>query len=172
MTFRFYAELNDHLRGEDREVERNVPGPTPVGALIEGCGIPLEAVDLIVVDGESVGPGREVGPGDRVAVYPVFEAFDVAPAIRLRSRPLRATRFLVASDLAPLAGMLQADGHDVLTAHGSPATLVARATSDGRIVVTSIESIFDVPGATHAVVVAGEDPESQYRQVQARLDLD
>ena len=30
--------------------------------------------------------------GDRVAVYPKFEAFDITPLLRVREQPLRDTR--------------------------------------------------------------------------------
>jgi hypothetical protein len=88
-TFRFYAELNDFLpeprRKRDFEVE--VDRARSVKDAIECCGVPHTAVDLIIVDGRSVDFSHVLRGGERVAVYPMFEALDISPLVRLRPRP-------------------------------------------------------------------------------------
>ena len=90
-TFRFYAELNDFLPVGDRQRDlvRSFLGTPSVKDQIEACGIPHTEVDLILVNGRSVGLDHGLGDGDRVSVYPVFEALDVTPVVRLRPQPLR-----------------------------------------------------------------------------------
>lgn len=170
VTLRFYAELNDYLESQKREVERLVESPTEVGLIIETCGVPLAAVEMIVVEGESVGPDHRVGPGTRVGVFPVFEAFDVSSELRLRATAVRRTRFLVTSDLSALAALMNAAGHDVRLDNGARGDLASRARLDGRIVVAA--NADRVVGATHAVLVDASDPEDQYRQVVERLQLE
>ena len=46
-------------------------------------------VELILVNGVSVGFSHPVRDGDRISVYPKFEALDVSPLLRIRERPLR-----------------------------------------------------------------------------------
>jgi len=88
--FRFYEELNDHLPPHRRK--RTFPveleGEPPVGELIAALGVPPEEVDLLLVDGETSGFERRLRGGERVAVYPVFERFDINPLAHLPGRPL------------------------------------------------------------------------------------
>src|SRR5574339_1085641 len=80
-TFRFYAELNDFLALDRRGREFSAPCARAATTkhMIEALGVPHTEVELILVNGESVGFEQMLTDGDRVAVYPVFEAFDVAP---------------------------------------------------------------------------------------------
>ena len=55
-------------------------------------GVPHTEVDLILVGGDSVDFGYRLKDGDRISVYPIFEALDITPAVRLRPHPLRVTR--------------------------------------------------------------------------------
>src|SRR5574337_619298 len=93
-TFRFYEELNDFLPPERRKQEISVrcARAATTKHMIEALGVPHTEVELVLVNGESVGFERILRDGDRVAVYPKFEAFDVTPLLRVRERPLRITR--------------------------------------------------------------------------------
>src|SRR5207248_3332291 len=84
-TFRFYEELNDYLAPERRRREFTVPcaGAATTRHMIEALGVPHTEVELILLNGASVGFGTLVRDGDRVAVYPKFEAFDVTPLLRV-----------------------------------------------------------------------------------------
>lgn len=59
-----------------------------VGELIAALGVPLEEVDLLLIDGLSQEFEYCLKGGERVAVYPVFERFDISPMVRLPGRPL------------------------------------------------------------------------------------
>src|SRR5882724_8575676 len=90
-TFRFYEELNDFLAPARRRREFSAPCARAATTkhMIEALGVPHTEVELVLVNGESVGFDRLLADGDRVAVFPVFEVFDVTPLLRLRERPLR-----------------------------------------------------------------------------------
>ena len=65
--------------------------------MIEALGVPHTEVELILVNGESADFNRLLQDGDRVAVYPRFEAMDVTPLLRVRDaslarNPLRRRR--------------------------------------------------------------------------------
>lgn len=87
---RFYEELNDHLppRLRKRSFSVDLVRELKVGELILALGVPLEEVDLLLVDGVSCDFHRCLQGGERVAVYPVFERFDITPLARLAGRPL------------------------------------------------------------------------------------
>ena len=76
---RFYAELNDFLPRRHRfvTVVRLFEGEVSVKDLIEAAGVPHTEVDLVIVNSESVDFTYRVRDGDRIAVYPAFEALDI-----------------------------------------------------------------------------------------------
>ena len=78
---RFYAELNDFLPRRHRfvTVVRLFEGEVSVKDLIEAAGVPHTEVDLVIVNSESVDFTYRVRDGDRIAVYPAFEALDIGP---------------------------------------------------------------------------------------------
>jgi hypothetical protein len=88
-TFRFYEELNDFLPPalRRREFELNCARAATVKHVMEAFGVPHTEVELILINGESAGFDRILREGDRFAVYPTFEAFDVTPLLRLRDPP-------------------------------------------------------------------------------------
>ncbi len=90
VELRFYEELNDHLPPERRKrtFAVELAAAISAGELISALGVPLAEVDLLLVDGESCGFERRLAGGERLAVYPVFERFDITPLTRLPDRPL------------------------------------------------------------------------------------
>jgi len=116
VTFRFYEELNDFLAPGRRKQEFTVPCARRATTkhMIEALGVPHTEVELILVNGESVGFDRILEDGDRVAVYPRFEAMDVTPILKVRALPLRDTRFVADAHLGGLAHMLRMLGFDTL----------------------------------------------------------
>ncbi len=95
--FRFYAELNDFLPAGKRRVafDYGFTGAPSIKDAIEAIGVPHPDVDLIVVNGASVGWHYHLATGDDVPVYPVFEALDISSIVKLRPEPLRVTRFVL-----------------------------------------------------------------------------
>ena len=83
-TFRFYEELNDFLARPLRRRAFSCACPADATAkhMIEALGVPHTEVELILVNGESVGFNYALVDGDRVAVYPKFEALDIRPLLR------------------------------------------------------------------------------------------
>src|SRR5436853_1487895 len=113
--FRFYAELNDFLPA-DRQVESSwsFEGRVSIKEMIELLGVPHTEVDLILVEGQPVDFSYIVRDGDRISVYPVFEALNIAPLVRLRAHPLREVRFVLDNHLGKLATYLRLLGFDAV----------------------------------------------------------
>jgi hypothetical protein len=171
---RFYEELNRFLPRADRKKNLGavLPHRTSVGNAIRRLGVPLDEVDLILVNGEPAGFDRPLGGGDRVSVYPEFERLDVGPLTRLPGRPLRRPRFIASEpDLASLAARLQEMGYDVrFDPSLSVEELTGATRHDRRILLTSAP---DLPaGAERAVQVpASGDAGTQTGWVLEALDL-
>lgn len=170
VTVRLYAELNDYIPEPDRpQMAVELDGDTAVGHLIEQIGVPLSRVDLILLDGRSVHPDHPLTPGDRVAVYPVFEAFDVGSETRVRSRVLRTPSFLVDAHLEGLATLLEQAGFDVrLTTEED---VVGEATAQSRILLTPNQDLIDDPRLTHGLRVDDAPPPAQLTELARRLHL-
>src|SRR5664279_3340088 len=114
--FRFYAELNDFLPPE-RRFTGFAYGFLDVATVkdrIESFGVPHTEVDLFLVNGQSVDFAYRVQAGDRISVYPVFEAFDIAGLTRLWPEPLRDPRFVLDVHLGRLAAYLRILGFETL----------------------------------------------------------
>jgi hypothetical protein len=171
--FRFYEELNDHLPlgKRKRSIVHQFGGRRPVAELIRALGVPLLEVELILVNGDSVAGDHLVSDGDRVSVYPVFEAFDVTPLVRLRPGTLRRIRFVVDADLGGLGRLLHRHGFDTVASGDGRESGDHSATRDGRILLTRKASQLQGNGVTHGLLVRASDPREQLNEVMQRLHL-
>jgi uncharacterized protein with PIN domain len=172
--FRFYEELNDflpvHLR--KKTVGYGFNGTPAIKDSIEALGIPHTEVDLIVVNGESVGFGYRLKPGDRAAVYPVFESLDITPLVRLRDRPLRRTAFILDVHLGKLARLLRMLGFDVLyRTDYDDAEIIRIALAEQRIILTRDRRMLFNRIITHGHWLHSTRAEQQARAVLERFDL-
>jgi uncharacterized protein with PIN domain len=173
-TFRFYEELNDFLAPARRKQEFTVPCAQAATSkhMIEALGVPHTEVELILVNGESADFNRLLQDGDRVAVYPRFEAMDVTPLLRVRDTPLRETRFVADAHLGGLAHMLRMLGFDTLyDNHFQDDAIVAIAEREGRIVLTRDRELLKRRAVTHGCYVHAQKSEQQLREIVERLDL-
>ncbi|MGQ0658356.1 MAG: Mut7-C RNAse domain-containing protein [Chromatiales bacterium] len=172
--FRFYEELNDFLDPVQRK------GPFRYGCArratvknaIEALGVPHTEVELILVNGESVEFSYVVQDGDRISIYPQFEAFDVTPLLRVRDRPLRDTRFIADSHLGALAKYLRIVGFDTLYRNDyHDREVAAIAATERRIVLSRDKGLLMHRAVTHGCYVRATRPLEQLEEILTRLDL-
>lgn len=174
VRFRFYEELNDFLPPLRRKQEFSVPFyRASVKDMIESLGVPHTEIDLILVNGESVDFSRLVQPGDRISVYPEFEAFDLAGLTHLRPEPLRRTRFVLDTHLGKLARYLRLLGFDTLYSNTCSDARLAELSAGGvrRILLTRDQGLLKRSRVTHGYYVRETAPEAQVREILRRFDL-
>jgi len=172
--FRFYEELNDFLPRERRKVEftQAFAGRRSVKDLIESLGVPHAEIEVILVNGESVGFDRIVDDGDRVSVYPMFEALDVTPLLRLRERPLRDPRFALDVPLGTLTRYLRLCGFDAWYRNDArDDALASLAACEGRVLLTLDRALLKRRIVSRGYYVRATRPREQLREVSARLQL-
>lgn len=172
--FRFYAELNDFLRPEQRHqtLAYRFSGNPGIKDPIEVFGVPHTEVDLIVVNGELVGFGYRLKNADRVAVYPVFEGFDISPVVKLREAPLRRIAFVADVNLGKLARLLRLFGFDTLFANSFNDNEIAEiSVAQQRIVLTRDKRLLYAKAITHGYWVRAIEPLQQLAEVIRRFDL-
>ena len=173
-TFRFYEELNDFLAPQRRRREFSVSCARAATTkhMIEALGVPHTEVELILLNGESVGFDALLLDGDRVAVYPTFEAFDVTPLLQLRDEPLRATRFVADAHLGGLAHLLRMMGFDTLYDNAFADDEIERlAMAEHRIVLSRDRELLKRRAIMHGMYVRALHSPQQLRDVFERLQL-
>jgi len=171
---RFYEELNDFLpvplRKRDIGVEMDFP--RPVRDAIESLGVPHTEIDLILVDGQSVGFGHLLRGGERVSVYPMFEALDITPVLRVRPRPLRDPRFIADAHLGELARRLRMAGLDASWSSDCDDEIVRRAAADRRTILTRDEGLLRRRDVERGYFVRAAEIEAQLVEVVRALQLE
>ena len=173
-TFRFYEELNEFLApGRRRHAfDCRCAQAATVKHMIEALGVPHTEVELVLVNGESVDFGRLLQEGDRVAVYPKFEAFDVSALLRVREHPLRVMRFVADAHLGGLARLLRMAGFDTLYDNNFDDGEIAGIAADQhRIVLTRDRDLLKRRSITHGCYLHTQKPALQLRELFDRLDL-
>ena len=174
-VFRFYEELNDFLpeafRKRDFPVE--IDRARSVKDAIESVGVPHPEVDLILVDGVSVGFDHLLRGGERVSVYPMFEALDIMPVLRLRPMPLRDPRFAADVHLGKLARHLRMAGFDTLWAKSWDDDEIVRiAALDRRTILTRDKGMLRRKEVDRGYFVRATASEAQLREVVHALQLE
>jgi hypothetical protein len=172
--FRFYEELNSFLpvdrRKRDFEVE--FEGQKTLEELIEGLGVPCEKVDLILANGRSVAPDHVPGEGERVSVYPVFEALNISEITRLPGRPLRTIKFILDVDLKELALCMRSWGYDVhFDALVSRSDIIAISRKEKRIILTMDPQLLESEEITHVILLPRGAPQVQLKKIVEQLDI-
>ena len=174
VEIRFYAELNDFLPAARRQhpFTHSFHGNPSVKDTIEAIGVPHTEVDVILVDDRSVDFTHLLRGGERVAVYPTFERYDVSPLTRLRPKPLRVSRFVVDVHLGALARNLRLLGFD--TTWGTDLTdekIIEISRNEQRIILTRDKGILKNGRVTHGYWVRNTDQERQLEEVIRAIDL-
>jgi uncharacterized protein with PIN domain len=173
-SFRFYAELNDHLPPDRqfRDVHKHFFVPASVKDMIESVGVPHTEIDLVLVNGDSADFSRLVQNGDRVAVYPVFESLDITPVLRLRPQPLREPKFVLDVHLGKLAAYLRMLGFDTVYSNSaSDPELVRISAEQGRILLTRDRGLLKHSAVTRGYWLRETDSRRQAAEAVERFDL-
>jgi hypothetical protein len=171
---RFYAELKDLLASERRSgaVAHTFDVPGRVKDVIESYGVPHTEVDVILANGESVDFSYRVCDGDRISIYPVFEAFEVTSLVRVRPKPLREVRFVLDGHVGKLARRLRLLGFDCrYAADPSDDDLVDISNDERRILLTRDVALLKRTAVTHGYFVRSTDPREQVGEIMRRFQL-
>jgi uncharacterized protein with PIN domain len=174
VSFRFYAELNDHLPTKLRHVrfDRTVSEGSTVRDAFALLGIPAGEIDLVLVNGKSERLDYSLRDGDRVSAYPVFDSMDVGSLTKVEQRPPRRMRFVLDVHLGKLAHHLRMLGFDTLYRNDyTPPALIGIAAEEDRILLSKSRTLVDSGALLAAYCVQSSDPREQVVEVLHRFDL-
>jgi uncharacterized protein len=173
-VFRFYAELNDFLRNDRRQrcYEYSFQVPVTVGEIIESIGVPLSEIDLILINGESVGFNYRIKGEEMISVYPVFETFDITPISKLGRKPLRNSSFILDAHLGKLAKYLRMFGFDSLYERDfTDRQIIETAGKQHRIILTRDKDLLCSRDVLHGYFVRNISAREQLSEVLEKFDL-
>ena len=146
--------------------------PGTVKDMVESFGVPHTEVELIVVNGESVPFSYVVRDGDRVAVYPMFESFDITAELRVRPKALREPKFVLDVHLGKLAGYLRMLGFDAIYGpYRSDLELVGASCEQQRILLTRDRGLLKHSAVTHGYLVRETESRRQIAEIVGRFHL-
>jgi uncharacterized protein len=172
--FRFYAELNDHLRPSEQQesVDKTFYIPSTVKDMIESFGVPHTEVELIIANGRSVDFSYLVRDGDYVSVYPMFESVDITPELRVHPEALRNPRFVLDVHLGKLAAYLRMLGFDTFyRSCAADPDLVRISAEEHRILLTRDRGLLKHGAVTHGYWLREKDSKLQVSEIIRRFDL-
>jgi len=172
--FRFYEELNDFLPAAKRKVTfpYYFSGNPSLKDAIEALGVPHTEVDFILVNGESKKFNYQLVNLDRVAVYPVFESFDITSVTHLRKKPLRRTKFILDVHLGKLARYLRLLGFDTLYRNDyQDQKIIQLALQKHRIILTRDIGLLKNKKVSRGYWLRTTAPKEQLREILLRFDL-
>ncbi len=174
ITIRFYEELNVFLKPVNRKVRFDYSfwGTPSVKDIIESLGVPHTEVDLILVNNKSVNFDYLVYNGEDIAVYPVFESFDIRNIQHLRPLPLRETKFILDVHLGKLAKLLRFCGFD--TYYKNTLTddeIITISINEKRTILTRDVGILKNSKVDRGYFIRNTKAENQLLEVIKRFDL-
>lgn len=174
VRFRFYEELNLYLPVKNRKkwVEYEFIDRIPVFNALKQLHIPLEKVDLILINDTSVDLNTLINSGDRIAVYPVFELFDITDLTKLRSTPLRQPKFICDVHLGKLCKYLRMLGFDTFFDSSlSLDKLIDISRSEHRILLSRNNHISRLQRITHYFRIRSANADEQLKDLIQQMDL-
>ena len=174
VRFRFYEELNNYLPEDLRKgwIESSAEPGTSVGEKIHSFGIPLNEIDLILVNQLSESFDYILQEGDRISVYPVFESFDISEVSKLRDKPLRDPAFICDVHLGRLCKYLRMLGFNTYYSNDfTPQQIIEISNLEKRIILSKSIHIIRHKEVTHAYWVRSSEPLEQLKDLIYRLDF-
>jgi uncharacterized protein len=172
-TLRFYQELNDHLPEEKRQTDFVVrfDEKTSIGTLVKGLGVPEEEIDLVLLNGQSVGLDHPLQEGDRASIYPVFETLNIQGVASVRENPLRELKLIAEIGLGETASYLMSLGYDVIYNPSlSPGELITLADREKRIILTRNKNLLRLDEVHRAVFLPSGTPRDHEARIESVLD--
>jgi hypothetical protein len=153
-------------------IEHQFDSGATVKDRIESLNVPHPEVELLVVNGESVGFDYQVQDGDTVNAYPSFDAVDVPDKVRLIPPYPGKPRFILDTHLGKLAAYLRMMGFDTLYENDYADDVLAQVSHDeDRILLTRDIGVLKRGLVTYGYFVRNTNPQRRLQEISQRYNL-
>ena len=172
--FHFYAELNDFLPREKRQVKiiHNFSERASIKDTIESLGVPHPEVYYIKVNDIYVDFSYIVRDGDIIHVYPISVTDLNTPTVSVRPQSLSVNRFVLDIHLGKLATSLRLLGFDTLYRNDyADEELAEISHTQVRILLTRDKGLLMRSLVTYGYYVRSTNPQQQILEVLRRFNL-
>ena len=174
VMFRFYEELNDFLPEHRKKTDfyATLKGKRSIKDMIEALGVPHTEIDLILVNGISVGFNTILHDNDRISVYPVFESLNITDTTRLRKLPLRRNKFIADINLGNIVKYMRVLGLDVYyDALLSNREIIELSNKEKRIILTKNKQLLKFKDVSHGIFIRPGTTTEQIKRIIDYLDI-
>jgi len=174
VTCRFHGELNEFLPPVRRmhEFESRFKGRESIKDKIEALGAPHTEVDVILVNGRSMGFDHILEDGDVIDVYPSAETPVMSGVRHLKHLPMGSPRFIADINIHDVVKMMRALGLDVLEDRTfSFEELIEISVDEGRILLSSSKELLKRKRIVHGIFIWQGNREAQIQKIVDDLSL-
>ncbi|QPC81878.1 twitching motility protein PilT [Phototrophicus methaneseepsis] len=173
-TFIFEGAITYFLpqKQKHQPIEHSFDWRASVKDMIESLGPPHTEVDLIMMNGQSVGFEAIVEDGAHIEVYSDASAVNITDKIQLRPPYPGTPRFVLDTHLGRLASYLRMLGFDTLYNNAYPDDELARISSEEtRIVLTRDIGVLKRGIVTYGYYVRNTQPRQRILEINERYGL-
>lgn len=133
---------------------------------VEALGVPHTEVDVILVNGRSVGFDYILEDGDYISVYPMTETLKIPDITHLRCLPTGSPRFIADINIHDIARTMRALGLDVFQDSAlSPQEIVDISINEKRIILTTSRQLLKRKRVVHGIFVRQSNREAQIQKI-------
>lgn len=172
--FRFHGSLNFFLprKLKNKEITQAFDWKASIKDMVESIAPPHAEIELLVVNGVSVGWDYIVQENDNVDAYPDFEAIELPSKIRLIPPYPHKPRFVLDTHLGKLANYLRMLGFDTLYRNDyDDDELAEESHEQERILLTRDLGVLKRGLVVYGYFVRNTDPMKQIVEISERYEL-
>lgn len=173
-AFTFYGALNYflHRRQKNKTITQSFDWRASVKDMIESIAPPHPEIELILVNGRSVGWEYIVQDGDDIHVYPDYDAVSLPDKVRLLPPYQGAPTFILDTHLGRLASYLRMMGFDTLYRNDYEDDVLAQISHDeGRILLTRDIGVLKRGIVVYGYFVRHTNPRQRLLEISRRYTL-
>lgn len=173
-TFTFHGRTRFFLsrRQQQQPIVQDFDWRGTIKDMVESIAPPHTEIELITVNGKSVGWDTIMQDGDDVQVYSDFDAVDIPDKIRLTPAYEGKPKFILDTHLGRLASYLRMMGFDTLYRNDYPDDVLAEVSaSENRIVLTRDVGVLKRGIVVHGYFVRNTDPRKRLLEINERYNL-
>jgi hypothetical protein len=173
-TFRFHGSLNFFLprRLKNKEIVQEFDWKASIKDMVESIAPPHPEIELLVVNGTSVGWDYIVQPNDSIEAYPDYAKNNIPNKVQLIPPYPHKPRFVLDTHLGKLANYLRMLGFDTLYRNDyDDDELAEESHHQERILLTRDLGVLKRGLVIYGYFVRNTDPMKQIIEISERYHL-